>query len=94
MLVLAPHHVCRWRLAVAFARNFASGLIQKAEPGWQQDGTNLTNEEMDIVKEEMERIHLRIEASVKLDMLARATTRTLPVTAPSFGSLTVAGTGW
>lgn len=61
------------RVAIAFARSFASGLVQNAEACWQQEGTTLTDAEIDIVKKELERIHQRIEASINPEMLAKAT---------------------
>lgn len=61
----------RVRVAIAFARNFAAGLVQNCEPGFQQDTTNLTEEEMQIVNEEIERIYKRIEAMVNGDDLAK-----------------------
>lgn len=56
----------RNRVAIAFARNFAAGLVQNCEPGFQQDGTNLTDAEMDVVQAEIDRIFERLQASVNL----------------------------
>jgi hypothetical protein len=54
----------RVRAAIAYARNFAAGLIDNAEPGWIQDQTNLTEEEGDIVTEELQRIKERLEKTI------------------------------
>lgn len=61
----------RIRVAVAFARSFAAGLVQNCEPGFQQDTTNLTDEEMDIVNKEIERLYERLQAMVNEDDLAK-----------------------
>jgi hypothetical protein len=63
----------RVRVAIAFARSFASGLVQNAEPTFQQEGTTLTDDEIKIVEEEILRIHKRLEASIDQEMLALAT---------------------
>ncbi|MDG1580952.1 hypothetical protein [Pseudomonas sp. GOM6] len=62
----------RVRVAVAFARNFASGLLSNAESIFQQAGTTLTDAEMEIVHLELQRISQRINASVNQDALAQA----------------------
>lgn len=64
------------RVAVAFARNFASGLLSNAESIFQQAGTTLTDAEMEIVHLELQRISERINASVNQDALILATHET------------------
>lgn len=64
----------RVRVAIAFARNFASGLVQNAEPLWQQEGTTLTDEEIVIVEEELLRIAKKLEESVNQELLAKVRT--------------------
>jgi len=54
------------------ARNFAFGLLTNAESIFQQAGTTLTDAEMEIVHLELQRISVRINASVNLDALAQA----------------------
>jgi hypothetical protein len=61
----------RVRAAIAYARNFAAGLIDNAEPGWIQDQTNLTEEEGDIVTQELQRIKERLEKTINREELAK-----------------------
>lgn len=53
----------RKQLAIAFARNFAAGLIQNAEVHWQQ-GSGLSEEELDLADQELAIIAKKIEASI------------------------------
>ncbi|AGN82406.1 MULTISPECIES: hypothetical protein [Pseudomonas] len=62
----------RVRVAIAFAPNFASGLLQNTEASHQQPGTTLTEAEITIVQEELERISQRLQATVNQDALALA----------------------
>lgn len=59
----------RKRLAIAFARNFAAGLVQNAECGWFE-GVGLTEDELSEAQAEMARIAARIEATVNAEALA------------------------
>jgi hypothetical protein len=61
----------RVRAAIAYARNFAAGLIDNAEPGWIQHQTNLTEEEADIVTQELQRIKERLEKTINQAELAK-----------------------
>jgi len=56
----------RKRLARAFARSFAAGIIENTETGWQED-TGLTEEELEEANKEMLRIAERIKKDYKLD---------------------------
>lgn len=67
-----PEPKPRIRAAIAFARNFAAGIVENAEPIWQQCATTLTDAEMEIVNQELERIAKRLEASINQDALAQA----------------------
>ncbi|MFK4131989.1 hypothetical protein ACI2KR_06795 [Pseudomonas luteola] len=62
----------RSRVAIAFARKLASELIKNTEPIWQQGSTNLSDEELDLVTRELEKISKTIEASIDTKMLANA----------------------
>lgn len=62
----------RRRVAIAFARNFASGLLQNTEVWFQQEQTTLTDEEIIIAGDELTRLHQRIEATINQEMLALA----------------------
>lgn len=66
-----PSPKVRNRVAIAFARNFAAGLVQNCEPTFQQDTTNLSDEEMEVVEQEIERIAKRIQAMVNDDDLEK-----------------------
>lgn len=57
----------RKRLAVAFARSFASGLIQNAEVELQN--VDLSEEEFEVAHKELLNIAKRIEASVNTELL-------------------------
>jgi hypothetical protein len=61
----------RVRAAIAYARNFAAGLIDNAEPGWIQNQTNLMEEEADIVTQELQRIKERLEKTINQAELAK-----------------------
>lgn len=61
----------RKRAAIAFARNFVVGIVDNLEPGWIQHQTNLTEEEMDLVTAELEKIKSRLESTVNQDELAK-----------------------
>lgn len=63
----------RARVAVAYARSFAAGLIQDAKGGFLKEGTCLTDEEEKLVVQELERIQSRIEATINHDLVAKAT---------------------
>lgn len=62
----------RRRVAIAYARSFAAALVQNAEVAFQQSITNLTDDEMLEVEEEMQRIFQRIKATINQDDLAKA----------------------
>ena len=59
----------RKRLAIAFARNFAAGLVDNAECAWQA-GVGLTADELQVAQEEMTKIAARIQATVNSELLA------------------------
>ena len=59
----------RKRLAIALARNFASGLIESSEV-LMQEGTGLTGEELAEAQNEIMRIAKRIDATVNRDLLS------------------------
>ncbi len=58
----------RKRAAIAFARNFAAGVLENAEIEHQQ-GTTLTEDEMAIASEELQRIADRLHAAVNVTAL-------------------------
>jgi len=57
----------RKRLAVAFARSFAAGLVENAEVELQN--VDLTEDEFKIAHEELLKISKRIEATVNAELL-------------------------
>lgn len=62
----------RVRVAIAFARNFAAGLVQNAEIGFQQHLTNFSEEEMEVANAEMARIYERLQKTVNEDDLEKS----------------------
>lgn len=58
----------RKRMARNWAKNFAAGLLQNAEPQFQE-GTGLTEEEIDVAQQELYRLAERIQSMVKNDLL-------------------------
>lgn len=59
----------RTRLAIAFARNFAAGVVANVECGWQ-DGVGLSDDELQVAQQEMTRIAARIVATINQSVLA------------------------
>lgn len=59
----------RNRLAIAFARHFAAGLVENAECAWQ-DGIGLSDDELQLAQLELSRIAARIEATINQKILA------------------------
>ena len=64
----------RHRLAIAFARNFAAGLVENAECAWH-DGVGLSDDELQVAQKELTRIAARIEATINQKVLAQLGTR-------------------
>ena len=57
--------IIRKRLARNYARSFAAGLVQNAEVAGLQENTDLSEDELTEVYEEMQRIAARIERTTK-----------------------------
>lgn len=64
----------RHRLAIAFARNFAAGLVENVECAWQ-DGAGLSDDELSVAQEELTRIAARIKATINQKILAELGTQ-------------------
>lgn len=64
----------RKRLAIAFARNYAAGLLENSECGFLE-GIGLTDDELGVAQEEMTRIANRIQATVNNKVLAQLGTK-------------------
>ncbi|WP_341744605.1 hypothetical protein [Azonexus hydrophilus] len=47
-----------------WARSFAAGLVENAEPAWQQEQSGLTDEELAIAQNELQKIAAKIQATV------------------------------
>ena len=60
----------RKQLAIAFARNYAAGLVENSECGFLE-GIGLTDDELAVAQEEMSRIANRIDATVNVKVLAQ-----------------------
>ncbi|MBS4018919.1 MAG: hypothetical protein KGZ68_11845 [Dechloromonas sp.] len=45
-------------------RRFAAGLVENAEPAWQQEQSGLTDEELVIAQDELQKIAAKIQATV------------------------------
>ena len=58
----------RKRLAIAFARSFAAGLVENAEVELQE--VDLSENEFAVAHEELLKISRQIEATVNADLLA------------------------
>ncbi|MDH0342120.1 hypothetical protein [Chromobacterium haemolyticum] len=62
----------RKRVAIHWARNFAAGMLQNAEPIWIGADAGLTAEEIMVAEEELKRLAAKIQATVNDALLPKA----------------------